>query len=127
MPRQPVGVGGLLPSLRRTLGSAGNETGWPPGDHRLKATDCGRVSTSSKPGGSTHATGGFGSSSHLAVALFSFISGAKFNHVPYKGAGPALADVVAGPSLHLRGAGHCWNGGPVGGAGQSILDVNRRQ
>src|SRR5437868_13146602 len=44
----------------------------------------------------TYATGGFGSSSHLAVALFSFLSEAKFNHVPYKGAGPALADVVAG-------------------------------
>ena len=49
-----------------------------------------------KPGRITYATGGFGSSSHLAVALFSFLSGAKFNHVPYKGAGPALADVVAG-------------------------------
>ena len=49
-----------------------------------------------QPGRITYATGGFGSSSHLAVALFSFLSGAKFNHVPYKGAGPALADVVAG-------------------------------
>jgi tripartite-type tricarboxylate transporter receptor subunit TctC len=49
-----------------------------------------------KPGDITYATGGFGSSSHLAVALFSFLSGAKFTHVPYKGAGPALADVVAG-------------------------------
>lgn len=44
----------------------------------------------------TYATGGYGSSSHLAVALFSDLSGAKFNHVPYKGAGPALADVVTG-------------------------------
>src|ERR1700676_1265418 len=49
-----------------------------------------------KPGSITYATGGFGSSSHLAVALFSLLSGAEFNHVPYKGAGPALADVVAG-------------------------------
>jgi tripartite-type tricarboxylate transporter receptor subunit TctC len=49
-----------------------------------------------KPEAITYATGGFGSSSHLAVALFSFLSGAKFTHVPYKGAGPALADVVAG-------------------------------
>jgi tripartite-type tricarboxylate transporter receptor subunit TctC len=49
-----------------------------------------------KPGTITYATGGFGSSSHLAVALFGFLSGAKLNHVPYKGAGPALADVVAG-------------------------------
>jgi tripartite-type tricarboxylate transporter receptor subunit TctC len=49
-----------------------------------------------KPREISYATGGFGTSSHLAVALFSFLSGAKFNHVPYKGAGPALADVVAG-------------------------------
>jgi tripartite-type tricarboxylate transporter receptor subunit TctC len=49
-----------------------------------------------KPGSITYATGGFGSSSHLAVALFSLLSGVEFNHVPYKGAGPALADVVAG-------------------------------
>jgi tripartite-type tricarboxylate transporter receptor subunit TctC len=44
----------------------------------------------------TFASGGFGSSSHLAVALFSYLSGVKFNHVPYKGAAPALADVLAG-------------------------------
>jgi tripartite-type tricarboxylate transporter receptor subunit TctC len=49
-----------------------------------------------KPGSITYATGGFGSSSHLAVALFASLSGTTFNHVPYKGAGPALADVVAG-------------------------------
>jgi tripartite-type tricarboxylate transporter receptor subunit TctC len=49
-----------------------------------------------KPGSITYATGGFGSSSHLAVALFASLSDTTFNHVPYKGAGPALADVVAG-------------------------------
>ena len=49
-----------------------------------------------KPDAITYATGGYGSSSHLAVALFGNLSGAKFNHVPYKGAGPALADVVSG-------------------------------
>ncbi|HEV3372392.1 MAG TPA: tripartite tricarboxylate transporter substrate binding protein [Xanthobacteraceae bacterium] len=49
-----------------------------------------------KPGSITYGTGGVGSSSHLAVALLSLLSGAEFSHVPYKGAGPALADVVAG-------------------------------
>src|SRR5262249_18337825 len=44
----------------------------------------------------TFASGGFGSASHLAVALFSHLSGIKFEHVPYKGAAPALADVLAG-------------------------------
>src|SRR5262249_44754167 len=49
-----------------------------------------------RPGSLTFATGGFGSSSHLAVTLFGYMWGVTFNHVPYKGAGPALADVVAG-------------------------------
>jgi tripartite-type tricarboxylate transporter receptor subunit TctC len=49
-----------------------------------------------RPGSLTFATGGFGSSSHLAVTLLGYMSGVSFNHVPYKGAGPALADVVAG-------------------------------
>jgi tripartite-type tricarboxylate transporter receptor subunit TctC len=35
-----------------------------------------------KPGSITYATGGFGSSSHLAVALLGSLSGTKFNHVP---------------------------------------------
>ncbi|HXF65302.1 MAG TPA: tripartite tricarboxylate transporter substrate binding protein [Burkholderiales bacterium] len=49
-----------------------------------------------KPGAITFGTGGIGSASHLAVELFRTMSGTSFNHVPYKGAGPALADVVAG-------------------------------
>lgn len=49
-----------------------------------------------KPGVVTFGTGGVGSSSHLAVVLFQSLSGASFNHVPYKGAGPALVDVLAG-------------------------------
>ena len=48
-----------------------------------------------EPGRITFASGGFGSASHLAVALFGQLAGVKFNHVPYKGAAPALADVVA--------------------------------
>lgn len=49
-----------------------------------------------KPGGVTFGTGGVGSSSHLAVELFQAMSNVSFNHVPYKGAGPALVDVLAG-------------------------------
>lgn len=49
-----------------------------------------------RPASITFATGGIGSSSHLAVELFQVMSGTTFNHVPYKGAGPALADVVSG-------------------------------
>ena len=49
-----------------------------------------------KPGAVTFGTGGIGSSSHLAVELFRNLAGVTFNHVPYKGAGPALIDVIAG-------------------------------
>lgn len=49
-----------------------------------------------KPGSISYGTGGIGSSSHLAVELFSAVSGATFNHVPYKGAGPALTETISG-------------------------------
>ncbi len=49
-----------------------------------------------KPGVVTYGTGGVGSSSHLAVELFGLLSGTRFNHVPFKGAGPAVAAVVGG-------------------------------
>jgi tripartite-type tricarboxylate transporter receptor subunit TctC len=49
-----------------------------------------------KPGAVTYGTGGIGSSSHLAVELFRNLAGVTFNHVPYKGAGPALIEVMAG-------------------------------
>jgi tripartite-type tricarboxylate transporter receptor subunit TctC len=49
-----------------------------------------------KPGAITFGSGGVGSSSHLAVELFRSLAGIQLNHVPYKGAGPALGDVIAG-------------------------------
>ena len=49
-----------------------------------------------KPGVISYGTGGVGSSSHLAVELFGILSGTRFNHVPFKGAGPAVIAVVAG-------------------------------
>ena len=44
----------------------------------------------------TYGSGGNGSSGHLASALLANMTGVKFVHVPYKGTGPALVDVVAG-------------------------------
>lgn len=49
-----------------------------------------------RPGIITYGTGGVGSSSHLAVELFGILSGTRFNHIPFKGAGPAVTAVVAG-------------------------------
>ena len=49
-----------------------------------------------KPEGLAYGTPGEGSSQHLAGAWLANLTGAKLVHVPYKGAGPATNDVVAG-------------------------------
>ncbi|OZI19783.1 hypothetical protein CAL26_19630 [Bordetella genomosp. 9] len=49
-----------------------------------------------QPGTLTVSTAGQGSSSHLAIELFMRQAGISINPVPYKGAGPALLDVVGG-------------------------------
>lgn len=50
----------------------------------------------SRPGALNMASFGTGSSSHLAGELFSLMAGIKMTHIPYKGAGPATADLIAG-------------------------------
>jgi len=49
-----------------------------------------------KPDGLAYGSPGEGSSHHLAGAWLAQLSGARLVHVPYKGAGPATNDVVAG-------------------------------
>jgi tripartite-type tricarboxylate transporter receptor subunit TctC len=49
-----------------------------------------------RPGGLTFASGGPGSSTHLAAELFRALSGINLIHVPYKGSAPAMTDVMAG-------------------------------
>jgi tripartite-type tricarboxylate transporter receptor subunit TctC len=49
-----------------------------------------------KPGELTFASSGGGQPPHIAGELFMLKAGIKMVHVPYKGAGPALADTVAG-------------------------------
>ncbi|HTF14102.1 MAG TPA: tripartite tricarboxylate transporter substrate binding protein [Burkholderiales bacterium] len=49
-----------------------------------------------KPGQLHYASGGVGSFSHLASALFMSQSGVDVVHVPFKGGAPALIDVIAG-------------------------------
>lgn len=50
----------------------------------------------SQPGKVNYATSGIGSPGHLAVALFEGLTGTVLNHVPYKGGGPAITDLIAG-------------------------------
>src|SRR5690348_10813392 len=48
------------------------------------------------PGGIDFASSGNGSSQHLVGALFNSMAGVKLNHVPYKGSGPAMQDLLGG-------------------------------
>ena len=49
-----------------------------------------------RPGQIMYASAGSGTSTHLAAALFEHLAGIKLVHVPYKGGGPAIVDVLAG-------------------------------
>lgn len=56
------------------------------------------------PGKLTFASGGRGSSNHLAGELFKVLARVDLLHVPYKSAGPAMVDVMAGHVDLLFGA-----------------------
>jgi len=44
----------------------------------------------------TYSSSGVGGNNHLAGALFAKAAGIQMTHVPYKGTGPAVADVISG-------------------------------
>jgi tripartite-type tricarboxylate transporter receptor subunit TctC len=50
----------------------------------------------SKPGTLNFASGGVGTGNHLAGELFKHAAGVDIVHIPYKGGGPAMNDVIAG-------------------------------
>ena len=68
-----------------------------------------------KPGGVNFASAGTGSTAHLAGEYFKHLAGIDIVHVPYKGAGPALTDVMGGQvqmliSGYSSAIGHVKNG-----------------
>jgi tripartite-type tricarboxylate transporter receptor subunit TctC len=48
------------------------------------------------PGHIAYGSGGIGSAGHLSVELLQSLTGTKLTHVPYKGSGPALTDLIGG-------------------------------
>ena len=50
----------------------------------------------SKPGKLSYASSGYGAAAHLAAELFKRDAKVQIEHIPYKGAAPALQDVIAG-------------------------------
>jgi len=49
-----------------------------------------------KPGELSYSSGGIGSSSHLSAELFKLVAHVDMVHIPYKGMGPALVDLISG-------------------------------
>jgi len=49
-----------------------------------------------QPGRIDYASSGNGSAQHLVSALFTSMAGIQLNHVPYKGSGPAMQDLLGG-------------------------------
>ncbi len=49
-----------------------------------------------QPGKIDYASSGNGSAQHLVTALFASLAGLDLSHVPYKGSGPAMQDLLSG-------------------------------
>jgi tripartite-type tricarboxylate transporter receptor subunit TctC len=49
-----------------------------------------------RPGEINYGSSGNGSPPHLATELFKLLANVRINHIPYKGAGPAAVDLLAG-------------------------------
>jgi tripartite-type tricarboxylate transporter receptor subunit TctC len=65
---------------------------------KLKVTSVKELIDEAKkaPGKIDYASGGVGNPFHLASELFAQQAGIKLNHVPYRGAAPAIQDLIAG-------------------------------
>jgi tripartite-type tricarboxylate transporter receptor subunit TctC len=54
-----------------------------------------------KPGALNYASAGIGTPAHLAGEMLNLLADIKVAHVPYKGAAPALLDVIAGNAQYI--------------------------
>jgi tripartite-type tricarboxylate transporter receptor subunit TctC len=54
-----------------------------------------------KPGSLSYGSGGVGASAHLAGELFKSVAAIDVVHVPYKGSGPAIVDVMGGQLSYM--------------------------
>lgn len=82
---QPVALMGLSEHVLATHPQSG-----------LKTLDDLKKAALAKPGALTYASFGNGTSAHLSGALLCQMMGVEMIHVPYKGQGPALTDLLGG-------------------------------
>ena len=50
----------------------------------------------SRPGKLNYGSAGSGNSTHMAGEFFNILAGVRMQHIPYKGTGPALSDLIGG-------------------------------
>ncbi len=65
-------------------------------DHPAKTIQELVTMSKARPGATSMGSAGTGSSNHLAIELFSAATGAGVTHVPYRGSGPMIADLLGG-------------------------------
>ncbi len=67
-----------------------------PKDSKLKSVQDLIDLAKAKPGQVKYGSAGIGSATHLSTALFTSMAHVDMVHVPYRGAGPAILDLIAG-------------------------------
>jgi tripartite-type tricarboxylate transporter receptor subunit TctC len=77
------------------------------------------------PGGLDWASSGNGTVQHLSLELFRLRTGIKLNHIPYRGGGPALNDLIGGQVKFFFANGAASIGHVHGGALKAIAHTGR--
>ncbi len=67
-----------------------------PKDSRFKSVGDIVAAAKANPGKLTYASPGHGSSPHMSAELFKYMAKVDITHVPYRGAAPAITDLIAG-------------------------------
>jgi len=80
----------------RYIGAVPNVLVVNPAKNDLRSVSDLVAKVKASPGKYTYASSGMGSPQHLSAARFSQITGAQMEHVPYKGSGQAVADLLGG-------------------------------
>lgn len=65
-------------------------------DFPAKTFDAFLAEVKANPGKYSYASAGSGGTPHLSAELFQQLTGTRIEHIPYKGAAPAIADVIGG-------------------------------
>ena len=77
------------------------------------------------PGGLDWASSGNGTVQHLSLEMFRLRTGVKLNHIPYRGGGPALNDLIGGQVKFFFSNGAASIGHVQGGAVKAIAHTGR--